>query len=72
MEVEILVAEVREEPRGDQMFHILYDGTVVDEHRYSVLGGESEVIAERVAETWSEGLSLPRRAQGRGRRFGWS
>ena len=58
MEVEILVAEVREEPRGDQMFHILYDGTVVDEHRYSVLGGESEVIAERVAETWSEGLSL--------------
>ena len=58
MEVEILVAEVREEPRGDQMFHILYDGTVVDEHRYSVLGGESEVIAQRVAETWSEGLSL--------------
>jgi len=58
MEVEILVAEVREEPRGDQMFHILYDGTVVDEHRYSVLGGDSEVIAERVAETWSEGLSL--------------
>jgi proteasome alpha subunit len=58
MEVEILVAEVREEPRGDQMFHILYDGTVVDEHRYSVLGGESEVIAERVGETWSEGLAL--------------
>ena len=55
MEVEILVAEVREEPRGDQMFHILYDGTVVDEHRYSVLGGDSEVIAERVAETWSRG-----------------
>jgi proteasome alpha subunit len=58
MEVEILVAEVREEPRGDQMFHILYDGTVVDEHRYSVLGGDSEVIAERVGETWSEGLAL--------------
>ena len=30
MEVEILVAEVGLEPAGDQMFHILYDGTVVD------------------------------------------
>jgi proteasome alpha subunit len=40
------------------MFHILYDGTVVDEHRYSVLGGDSEVIAERVGETWSAGLAL--------------
>jgi proteasome alpha subunit len=58
MEVEILVAEVPEEPRGNKMCHILYDGTVVDEHRYSVLGGESEVIAERVGETWSEGLAL--------------
>ena len=28
MEVEILVAEVGLEPAGDQMFHILYDGTV--------------------------------------------
>ena len=57
MEVEILIAEVRE--RGqEQMFHVLYDGTVVDEHNYSVLGGDSEVIAERVSQTWSEGLSL--------------
>ena len=40
------------------MFHVLYDGTVVDEHNYSVLGGDSEVIAERVSQTWSENLSL--------------
>ena len=33
MEVEILVAEVGAEPGGDQLFHILYDGTVVDEQR---------------------------------------
>ena len=33
MEVEILVAEVGLEPAGDQMFHILYDGTVVDAAR---------------------------------------
>ncbi len=58
MEVEILIAEVREEPGTDQMFHVLYDGTIVDEHNYSVLGGESDAIAERVAEGWSPGLSL--------------
>ena len=33
MEVEILVAEVGADADDDQLFHILYDGTVVDEHR---------------------------------------
>ena len=32
MEVEILVAEVGR-PEGDQMFHILYDGTVMDQRQ---------------------------------------
>jgi proteasome alpha subunit len=58
MEVEILVAEVGITPDGDQLFHILYDGTVMDERRYSVLGGDAETIAKRVDEGWSEGLDL--------------
>ena len=41
MEVEILVAEVGLTSDGDQMFHINYDGTVVDERDYAVLGGDS-------------------------------
>src|SRR5438270_2306455 len=45
LEVEILVAEVGTEPGTDQLFHILYDGSVVDEDHYSVLGGEAEAIA---------------------------
>jgi proteasome alpha subunit len=48
LEVEILVAEVGTSPGGDQLFHILYDGSVVDEDRYTVLGGEAEVIAGRL------------------------
>ncbi|MCU1378641.1 MAG: prcA, partial [Acidimicrobiales bacterium] len=48
MEVEILVAEVGAGPDNDQLFHILYDGSVVDEKRFSVLGGEAEAIAERL------------------------
>ena len=51
MEVEILVAEIGldADGRGDQMFHILYDGTVVDEDDWVVLGGETEEISERCA-----------------------
>jgi proteasome alpha subunit len=41
MEVEILVAEVGHDPSGDQLFHILYDGTVMDEEGSSVLGGDA-------------------------------
>jgi proteasome alpha subunit len=58
MEVEILVAEVGEEPGTDQMFHILYDGTVMDEQDYTVLGGEAEAIAARLQQAWREGLDL--------------
>jgi proteasome alpha subunit len=48
LEVEILVAEVGASQAADQLFHILYDGSVVDEDRYSVLGGEAEAIAGRL------------------------
>ena len=58
MEVEILVAEVGLEPAGDQMFHILYDGTVVDQRDYAVLGGDAEAISTRLDETWTDGLDL--------------
>ena len=47
LEVEILVAEVAHEGGRDQLFHILYDGTVIDEPTRAVLGGDAEAIAER-------------------------
>jgi len=52
MEVEILVAEVASEAGGDQMFHVLYDGTVNDESGYTVLGGEADSIAEQLGQTY--------------------
>ncbi len=60
MEVEILVAEVGHQPEGDQLFHILYDGTLVDETGWAVLGGEAEAIRERMGAAWSEGGTLGR------------
>jgi proteasome alpha subunit len=52
MEVEILVAEVGFVPGEDRLFHILYDGTVLDEQKFSVLGGDAEAIASRMAATF--------------------
>jgi proteasome alpha subunit len=58
MEVEILVAEVGLEVDGDQMFHILYDGTVMDERDTAVLGGDAGAIGERLREGFADGLDL--------------
>ena len=38
LEVEILVAEIGADREHDQLFHILYDGTVLDERGACVLG----------------------------------
>ncbi len=54
LEVEILVAEVGLIPDGDRLFHILYDGTVMDQERFTVLGGDAETISERMKETYAE------------------
>ena len=56
MEVEILVAEIGNEAGTEQLFHILYDGTVNDESRWSVLGGEAEAISERLGDLYDAGL----------------
>lgn len=58
LEVEIVVAEVGLEPGDDRLFHLLYDGTVMDEEGFTVLGGEAEALAERMKAGYSEGLTL--------------
>ena len=58
MEVKILVAEVGDARGDDELFHILYDGSVVDEERFSVLGGEADAITGRLEEAWADDLDL--------------
>ncbi len=58
MEVEILIAEVGETSAGDQMFHILYDGSVMDETGFTVLGGEIDAIGGRLGQTHDAGADL--------------
>src|SRR5579884_3585821 len=59
LEVEILVAELGADGRPDQLYHIAYEGTITDQDRFAVLGGEAEAIAERVDGSWRPAQSLP-------------
>ncbi|MCL5446701.1 MAG: proteasome subunit alpha [Actinobacteria bacterium] len=58
LEVEILVAELGITAQGDQMFHIAYEGTIVDENEYAVLGGDTESIRDRMSSAYKRGWTL--------------
>jgi len=55
-EVEILVGEVDGEASGTAIYHILFDGSVTDEHGFVAIGGHAEELTEtlttRYAENW--------------------
>lgn len=58
LEVEILVAEVGSVSTGDRLFHIMYDGTVLDEQHFCVLGGDAENITARLENGFTENGTL--------------
>jgi proteasome alpha subunit len=58
MEVELLVAEIGSEKNADRLFHVMYDGTVLDEHNFSVLGGDSQAVADRLKSVYVVNASL--------------
>jgi len=58
LEVEILVAELGAGSRPTQLFHIAYEGTITDEDRFAVLGGDAEAILDAFSGLYQEGWSL--------------
>ena len=58
MEVELLVAEIGVDKASDRLFHVLYDGTVLDEHDYCVLGGDSESVVVRLKSAFKPDTGL--------------
>jgi proteasome alpha subunit len=57
-EVEILVAQVGEGAEDNELFHILYDGSVTDEDGFVAMGGEAEPLRERLETLYRPGLGL--------------
>ncbi|MBM3221136.1 MAG: proteasome subunit alpha [Candidatus Rokubacteria bacterium] len=64
-EVEVLVAEVADGNHGskNEIYHILYDGTIEDEHNYAAMGGQADEIRRFLKEHYREGLSLAEAVQ---------
>ncbi len=57
-EVEICVAEVGGGPESDQLYRLTYDGSIVDEPQYVVMGGQAEAITGALKDAYSDGLEL--------------
>jgi proteasome alpha subunit len=51
-ECEILVAAVGEGPENNELFHILYDGSVTDRQGWVAMGGQSEELGSFLHENY--------------------
>ena len=66
-EVEICVAEVGDAPAEDQLYRLSYDGTIVDEPEFLVMGGQAESLTNEMRAAFTPGPAAARRARRRGR-----
>ena len=57
-EVEILVGQVGETPAENELYHVLFDGSVTDEHGYVGIGGRAEEVTEKLKNRYGEGADL--------------
>ncbi|MCW2759856.1 MAG: proteasome, and subunit [Marmoricola sp.] len=56
-EIEIFVAEVGDTADDDQVFRLTFDGQVVEEHDFAVMGGAAESVTKYLEERYTPGLS---------------
>jgi proteasome alpha subunit len=58
-EVEVLVCEVGDTNGSkNEIYHILYDGTIEDEKNYAAMGGQSDEIRRYLKDNFKDGLDL--------------
>ena len=57
-EVEILVGEVDGDATGTAIYHVMFDGSVTDEHGFVAIGGHAEELTETLKTRFAEGWDL--------------
>jgi len=57
-EVEVLVAQVGETPDRDEMYRVLYDGSLQDEEGVVAMGGHADTLMQTLQDGYQTGLSL--------------
>jgi len=58
-EVEILVAQVGSDAASNELYRILYDGSVSDEENFVAMGGSSEDLAAYLSTHYEADLQVP-------------
>jgi proteasome alpha subunit len=58
-EVEILVGEVDGTASGTAIYHVMFDGSVTDEHGFVAIGGHAEELTETLQTRYAEAWDLP-------------
>ena len=57
-EVELFVAEVGDTAENDQLYRLTFDGSIVDEPDFVVMGGQAEAVTGHLREHFSTGMGL--------------
>ncbi|HTI20666.1 MAG TPA: proteasome subunit alpha [Kutzneria sp.] len=57
-EVEVCLAEVGTSYGSDQLYRLTYDGSIVDEPKYVVMGGQAEAISGALKDSYQDDASL--------------
>jgi proteasome alpha subunit len=57
-EVEIVVAEVGHTASDDQLYRLMFDGSVADEQGYVAMGGSADPITASLQSDWRDGMTL--------------
>jgi len=57
-EVEIFVGELGDDASKDQVYRLMYDGSVADVQGFGVMGGQSEQVETYLGEHYTPGLDL--------------
>ena len=58
LEVEILVAQLGIRNRPTKLYHVAFEGTITDETRFAVLGGDAETVKTRFAAQGEDVVDL--------------
>lgn len=57
-EVELAVVEVGPTQSADHIFRLTFDGSIADEPGYLGMGGEADLVQQRLADAWHPGAEL--------------